>query len=39
MTPDTIKLLARYNLHANTEMGRVLAQLGDEEWNRSLAEG
>ena len=36
MTPDTIKLLARYSVHANTEMGRVLAQLGDEEWNRSL---
>jgi uncharacterized damage-inducible protein DinB len=36
MTPDTIKLLARYNAHANTEMGRVLAQLGDKEWNRAL---
>jgi len=36
MTPDTIKLLARYNVHANTEMGRVLAELGDEEWNRAL---
>jgi uncharacterized damage-inducible protein DinB len=36
MTPDTIKLLAQYNAHANTEMGRVLAQLGDEEWNQAL---
>jgi len=36
MTPDTIKLLARYNVHANTEMGRALAQLSDEEWNRTL---
>ncbi len=36
MTPDSIKLLARYNGHANTEMGRVLAQLSDEEWNRAL---
>ena len=36
MTPDTIQLLARYNAHANTEMGRVLAQLGDEEWNRAM---
>jgi uncharacterized damage-inducible protein DinB len=35
MTSDTIKLLARYNAHANTEMGRVVAQLSDEEWNRS----
>ena len=36
MTPNTIKLLARYNVRANTEMGRVLAQLADEEWNRAL---
>jgi uncharacterized damage-inducible protein DinB len=36
MTPDTVKLLARYNAHANTEMGRVLAQLSDEEWNREM---
>lgn len=36
MTPDTIKLLARYNVHANTEMGRTLAHLGDEEWNQAL---
>lgn len=36
MTPDTIQLLARYNAHANTEMGRVLAQLDDEQWNRAL---
>ena len=36
MTPDTVKLLARYNMHANTEMGRVLAQLGDGEWTKEL---
>jgi uncharacterized damage-inducible protein DinB len=36
MTPDTIKLLARYNAHANAAMGRVLAQLDDEQWNRAL---
>jgi len=36
MTPDTVKLLARYNLHANAEMGRVLAQLSDQEWNQAL---
>lgn len=34
MTPDTVKLLARYNMHANTEMGRVLAQLSDGEWTK-----
>ena len=36
MTPDAVKLLAQYNAHANTEMGRVLAQLTDEEWNRVM---
>jgi uncharacterized damage-inducible protein DinB len=36
MTTDTIKFMARYNAHANTEMGRVLAQLADEEWNRAM---
>ena len=36
MTSDTIQLLARYNAHANTEMGRVLARLDDERWNRAL---
>ena len=36
MTPDTVKLLARYNAHANAKMGRVLAQLTDEEWNRAM---
>jgi uncharacterized damage-inducible protein DinB len=36
MTPDAIKLLARYNAHANTEMGHVLGQLADAEWNRVL---
>jgi uncharacterized damage-inducible protein DinB len=36
MTSDTVQLLARYNRHANTEMGRVLAGLSDEEWNRAF---
>lgn len=36
MTPETIRFLARYNVHANTEMGRVLAQLSEEEWNRAM---
>jgi len=36
MTPDTIQLLARYNAHANVEMGRVLAGLEEEEWNRAM---
>jgi uncharacterized damage-inducible protein DinB len=36
MTPDTFKLLARYNGHANTKMGQVLAQLNDKEWNQTL---
>ena len=36
MTSDTVKLLARYNRHANVEMGRICAGLSDEEWNRGL---
>jgi uncharacterized damage-inducible protein DinB len=36
MNADTIKLLARYNAHANLEMARVLARLDDGEWNRAL---
>ena len=36
MTFDTFKLLARYNRHANTEMGRICADLSDEEWNQSF---
>jgi uncharacterized damage-inducible protein DinB len=36
MTSDTVKLLARYNRHANTEMGRICAALSDEEWNRAM---
>jgi len=36
MTSDTVKLLARYNTHANIEMGRICAGLSDEEWNRAL---
>ena len=34
MTTSTIRILDRYNVHTNTIMGRVLAQLADEEWNR-----
>jgi uncharacterized damage-inducible protein DinB len=36
MSTETIKLLARYNSHANQEMGRVLAELTVEEWNEPL---
>jgi uncharacterized damage-inducible protein DinB len=36
MSTDTFKLLARYNSHANQEMGRVLADLTTEEWNKPL---
>ena len=36
MTSDTVKLLARYNRHANGEMGRICAGLSDEEWTRGL---
>ena len=36
MSTDTIKLLARYNSHANQEMGRVLSELTTEEWNKSF---
>lgn len=36
MTIDTIKLLARYNTHANQEMGRVLSGLTHDEWNQAL---
>jgi uncharacterized damage-inducible protein DinB len=36
MTSDTVKLLARYNRHANVEMGRICEGLSDEEWNRAL---
>jgi uncharacterized damage-inducible protein DinB len=36
MTSDTVNLLARYNRHANAEMGRICAALSDEEWNRGL---
>ncbi len=36
MATDTVKLLARYNGHANQELGRILAGLADEEWNRSF---
>jgi len=36
MSTETIKLLARYNSHANQEMGRVLAELSVEDWNKPL---
>ena len=36
MSTETVQLLARYNSHANQEMGRVLAELTPEEWNRPL---
>jgi uncharacterized damage-inducible protein DinB len=36
LTTDTVKLLARYNLHANTEMGLILSELSEAEWNRGL---
>jgi uncharacterized damage-inducible protein DinB len=36
MSTETIKLLARYNSHANQEMGRILAELTIEEWNKPL---
>jgi uncharacterized damage-inducible protein DinB len=36
MTSDTVKLLARYNRHANTEMGRVCAELSEAEWNKTF---
>lgn len=31
---ETIRLLARYNAHANTEMNKVLATLTPEEWDQ-----
>jgi uncharacterized damage-inducible protein DinB len=36
MTSDTVKLLAHYNRHANTEMGRICAGLSDGEWNQGF---
>ena len=36
MTSDTVKLLARYNRHVNTEMGRICAGLSDREWNQGF---
>jgi uncharacterized damage-inducible protein DinB len=36
MTSDTVKLLARYNRHANGEMGRILAGLSPDEWNQAF---
>jgi len=32
MTVDTVRLLARYNAHANAEMNLILATLTPEEW-------
>lgn len=36
MTPDTLKLLARYNDHVNRAMGGILAGLDAAEWDRPL---
>lgn len=36
LTIDSVKLLARYNHHVNAEMGRILASLGEAEWDRAL---
>lgn len=36
MTSDTVKLLARYNRHANTEMGRICEGLSEAEWNHTF---
>jgi len=36
MTLDTVKLLARYNRHANTEMGGICAGLSEAEWNHTF---
>ena len=36
LTTGTVKLLARYNLHANTEMGLIFSRLSDGEWNQGL---
>ena len=36
MTSDTVKLLARYNTHVNAQMGQILAQLNDKQWNQEL---
>lgn len=31
---DTVRLLARYNAHANAEMNKILAPLPPEEWSK-----
>ena len=31
---DTVRLLAQYNAHANTEMNKVLATLSSEDWTK-----
>lgn len=36
MTSDTVKLLARYNRHANAEMGRICAELSEAEWKHTF---
>jgi uncharacterized damage-inducible protein DinB len=36
MTPDTFKLLARYNSHTNTEMNRIISQLTENEWEKKF---
>jgi uncharacterized damage-inducible protein DinB len=34
MTPDTFKLLAKYNSHVNVEMNKHIAQLNEDEWEK-----
>jgi uncharacterized damage-inducible protein DinB len=36
MDIETVALLAKYNAHANREMGRIMAALSPEEWNREF---
>jgi uncharacterized damage-inducible protein DinB len=36
MTPDTFKLLARYNSHVNSEMNKHISLLNKDEWVREF---
>jgi|WetSurMetagenome_2_1015567.scaffolds.fasta_scaffold86078_2 uncharacterized damage-inducible protein DinB len=36
MTPDTFKLLAKYNSHTNTEMNKLISQLTITEWEKEF---
>jgi uncharacterized damage-inducible protein DinB len=36
MTVDIFTLLARYTVHANDEMGKILQNLSPEEWTRDM---